>query len=77
MFSACSSVEIRNQFAYRNGVKRVLDKYASKDRLMVRVDLKKLDYDGAAGAFIRTWTLTRGRRLKVTVTRKRRSHDAF
>jgi hypothetical protein len=29
----------------RGGVQRVLNKYGGKDRLMARVELKKLDYD--------------------------------
>jgi outer membrane protein assembly complex protein YaeT len=50
----------------RNGVQGVLKKYAGKNRLMARVDLKKLDYDAARRRVRPDLDIEAGPTVKVT-----------
>jgi outer membrane protein assembly complex protein YaeT len=52
----------------RSGVQGVLNKYGGKDRLMARVDLKKLDYDADRRRVRPDFDIDAGPKVKVTAT---------
>jgi outer membrane protein insertion porin family len=58
----------------RGGVQSVLKKYGNKDRLMAKVELKKLDYDAARRRVRPDLDIDAGPVVKITATETKVSH---